>query len=130
MGNARRGAEKNHRQVYEQYITSPAWSARRFAYFQRHVYECRACGAGERLHLHHVTYERMGNEYDDDLMPLCEPCHVAVHKYHAKKHAGKSLASSTAEVVAYKRGEPVGQKRTKRRRSAKRPQRAKRGQMT
>lgn len=46
-------------------------------------YKCRTCGAaagvGVSLHVHHVTYERLGDEdVERDLITLCAECHAAV----------------------------------------------------
>lgn len=30
--------------------------------------------------MHHLTYENLGNEKDEDLMLLCETCHQYMHK--------------------------------------------------
>jgi 5-methylcytosine-specific restriction endonuclease McrA len=32
-----------------------------------------------RFHVHHKTYERLGEEHWDDLVLLCSPCHNVVH---------------------------------------------------
>lgn len=39
---------------------------------------CYVCGIGTALELHHLTYERYGNEALDDCILLCERCHVKV----------------------------------------------------
>lgn len=69
---------------YDGYISSPQWAAKRQDYFSRHSCECRSCGAsdGVLIHLHHITYERLFNEPDNDLMPLCNKCHAALHLVH------------------------------------------------
>lgn len=51
-------------------------------------YTCQKCGIEladdlYRLHTHHITYERLGNEnLDTDLILLCDNCH---QKEHSKK---------------------------------------------
>lgn len=107
MGNARGGAQKssNFRATYERHMASPHWRARRDAYFGRHPYVCHGCGTVEALHLHHVTYDRMGTERDSDLMPLCQPCHALVHEYH--RIVGGNLRAATLHVVGALRRKTV-----------------------
>lgn len=42
---------------------------------------CADCGAGERLQVHHLTYDHVGEEYLHlkDLIVLCEECHKERH---------------------------------------------------
>lgn len=40
---------------------------------------CKVCGAKDEVTLHHLTYERLGNERDDDLIPLCWTHHGSFH---------------------------------------------------
>jgi len=87
----------NFRATYERHMASPHWRARRDAYFKLHPYVCHGCGTDEALHLHHVTYERMGTERDADLMPLCQSCHALVHEYH--RIVGGNLCAATRHVV-------------------------------
>lgn len=69
-----------------EYVASDRWRNRRTAYYSSHPYRCRHCGKNERLNLHHQTYERLGDEPDSDLMPLCEvPCHVNEHLRWARE---------------------------------------------
>lgn len=83
---------------YDQYINSPRWRRRKVEYFARHNRLCRLCGKGKDIHLHHLTYERMGAELDSDLMPLCQRCHDIVHQY-AKRKPNLSLADATLRAI-------------------------------
>lgn len=84
--------------LYDEYIDSPQWRRRRVEYFARHNRLCRVCGKGKKIHLHHLTYERMGAELDRDLMALCERCHSAIHGY-AAKNPKMSLEQATFAAV-------------------------------
>ena len=64
---------------YRAYIKSPAWQAKRKAYRSRYPWKCFVCGTTGKLHLHHTTYARLGEEQLEDLVPLCERHHVATH---------------------------------------------------
>ena len=45
-------------------------------------YKCSKCAVkGERLTVHHLTYERLGCELLSDLTPLCRGCHNEAHRY-------------------------------------------------
>lgn len=79
---------------YVKYIGSPAWDARKRAYYANHHAICRTCGADEKeIHLHHRTYARLFDEADADLMPLCKTCHTALHLVH------KTLAMTVEEAT-------------------------------
>ena len=40
---------------------------------------CKACLSRFNLVLHHTTYERLGMEYNKDLVTVCEDCHEGIH---------------------------------------------------
>lgn len=86
------------RATYERYIASEAWRGRRERYFAVQPRRCKACGAAERVHLHHLSYAKMGREPDSDLMALCEPCHDLVHRFYRATDAG-TLRQATYRVV-------------------------------
>jgi len=76
---------------YEKYFEFPHWQE-----FRRRALElqrknlghncCEKCGARPTvvtretaLHLHHLTYERLGEERFEDVMIICRPCHDEEH---------------------------------------------------
>lgn len=59
----------------EEYRRSKHWKNVRESF---HL-QCAACGWSSRISLHHKTYERLGRETVDDLVPLCANCHKLVH---------------------------------------------------
>jgi len=76
---------------YEKYFELPHWQD-----FRKHVLElqrnnlgyncCEKCGAHPRvvtretaLHVHHLTYERLGEEWLEDVTIICRPCHNKEH---------------------------------------------------
>jgi 5-methylcytosine-specific restriction endonuclease McrA len=61
---------------YLGYIRSAAWRGRRTAALIRAGHRCQVCGAKKRLEVHHVTYQNLGNERDEDLTVLCWQCHA------------------------------------------------------
>lgn len=102
--------------VYSQYINSPEWVRRRIEYFAHHNRICRACGKGTNIHLHHLTYERMGRELDRDLMVLCERCHAAVHDFarHKPKLTLEEATFSAIRMMSWERQITRGQKISRR----------------
>ena len=68
---------------YLSYIAGPRWKKRKERYYSKFRKACALCGKGNpevRIQLHHLTYERLGYERDEDLMPLCELHHAGVKK--------------------------------------------------
>lgn len=78
-GRAARGAQ------YASYMASPAWWARRRRWYREASADgepaCIGCDQQWTLDddMHHVTYERLGDESHDDLWPMCRECHDFVH---------------------------------------------------
>jgi len=81
--------------TYEKYILSKAWRTKRHAKLALSPV-CEACGVGLKLHVHHRSYERFGDELMEDLRTLCEGHHTAVHQL--AKHV--SLAAATDQIIA------------------------------
>lgn len=72
--------------TYEEYLASLHWQARRAAYAAVHPPRCAHC-SGDADALHHVSYERLGAEGDEDLLWLCDDHHREVHKWGEIKPA-------------------------------------------
>lgn len=64
---------------YYAYMHSAAWYAKRKRALLRAQYRCQKCRSPKRLDVHHLTYERLGHEWDTDLVVLCRKCHDQVH---------------------------------------------------
>lgn len=87
--------------VYREYITSDLWRIRKRRYFETHERKCRGCNSRKRIHLHHKTYKRLGEERDADLVPLCHSCHTALHT--RQKDTGQNLWRLTEEFIKNKK---------------------------
>lgn len=72
---------------YKKYIKSKKWKQKRQDLIDKIGYECEQCGHNHKLHVHHKTYERLGNELLDDLQLLCWRCHMSKHDKYFKKYA-------------------------------------------
>lgn len=66
-------------QNYHEYLRCDHWIAFRNAYFQSHDKTCWHCHSNYKTCLHHITYDRIGAETDNDVIPLCRHCHIRVH---------------------------------------------------
>ena len=82
---------------YRAYMASTAWARRKAAYFQMHGRFCIVCGTTLGIHLHHLTYERLGRELDDDMRSMCEKHHAAVHEHH--RLFGGTLHEATLRFI-------------------------------
>lgn len=91
-----------HSAVYKQYLRSNAWAMRKNAYYKRFNRQCAACGSWKRIQLHHVSYDSLGHEPDQDLVPLCYKDHRNAHRAH---QAGrfKDLRAATEHIVMLRR---------------------------
>lgn len=54
-------------------------------------YSCMLCGATKELAVHHLTYEREGNEAMEDLLTLCSKCHQSSGLHHKRKNGGDGV---------------------------------------
>ena len=65
---------------HAQYLQSPEWQKKRKQKLKEAGSRCQLCNAGNaELHVHHRTYENIGNEKLSDLVVLCKECHRKFH---------------------------------------------------
>lgn len=74
---------------YNEYMESDAWANKRFERLKKDNFQCQMCGSAKNLNVHHVTYERLGNEDMNDLVTLCNKCHSKVHSKDKKRSGSK-----------------------------------------
>jgi hypothetical protein len=74
------------------------WEHRRERYYLTHARRCERCQTEDGIELHHLSYEHVHAEPDEDLMPLCQRCHAFVHQVH--RLSGGSLADATRRTIA------------------------------
>lgn len=75
--------------TYDEFLASDLWYRTRSKYFTWRTSvglpkKCEFCDAKERLAVHHVTYDRIGNEVPMDFRLLCKRCHEGVHRMHRR----------------------------------------------
>lgn len=63
---------------YLSYINSGKWR-NKSKRIRKKRGACEHCGSIHRLQVHHLTYERLGNELPSDLLVLCRDCHLVIH---------------------------------------------------
>ena len=101
---------------YKAYLHTEHWALFREQYFLRNDRRCKGCGTVDGpIHLHHLTYARVGCEQDTDVTPMCKRCHEIVEH---EKRGIKPKKKMTRE----ERQDARDRKRSKKRmdRSAKR----------
>lgn len=77
-----RALEQAPRPTYNEYLNSRQWRERREYAIRRALGRCQVCNIeASYLHVHHRTYERLGAEYDADLLVLCRECHELFHAH-------------------------------------------------
>lgn len=64
---------------YNHHIASPKWRELRSMVLRRANNTCEGCGINRAWHVHHDSYEHMGNEFLFELIALCGPCHSRIH---------------------------------------------------
>lgn len=78
--------KKNPRRIsYRRYLQSPEWAAKRKEFWDSAIMRsCYVCDDPwidfKGKELHHLTYERLGNENLEDLVPVCSICHGKITK--------------------------------------------------
>jgi hypothetical protein len=68
---------------YRQYIKSDAWRARRERALLKVGRRCERCPEITGLEVHHLNYENLGHEPDEDLEVLCWRCHKTADRERA-----------------------------------------------
>jgi 5-methylcytosine-specific restriction endonuclease McrA len=65
---------------YSQYLESDIWKRKRQRVLERACGICESCMEEEAVHVHHLTYDRVGREPLFDLVAVCDTCHRQIHK--------------------------------------------------
>lgn len=89
---------------YPAYLRSSNWSAVRRRYRESDLPQVCMCGE-EDVQLHHMTYERVGEEELTDLVPLCANCHVMIHVLERRGEIALDFAGfeSLARAMEYRK---------------------------
>lgn len=82
--------------TYDEYLSSPHWLRLRELYRHSGRPQACICGEAESLHLHHITYDRVGAEELTDLIALCPGCHTAIHELERRGEISLDPADLTS----------------------------------
>ena len=64
---------------YPDYLKTREWRDTRQHAIEAANGSCQRCGSGQRLDVHHLSYDHRGFEELDELAVLCNPCHRLQH---------------------------------------------------
>lgn len=64
---------------YLSYIGSDEWKELSNRLKEKYK-QCNQCGSEKLLEAHHITYENLYNEKDEDIEILCHDCHIQTHQ--------------------------------------------------
>jgi 5-methylcytosine-specific restriction endonuclease McrA len=62
-------------ELYNLYLASPEWNSKKIRVRARDYGRCQLCNSDRFLDIHHLTYNRVGDEALFDLVTLCRNCH-------------------------------------------------------
>ena len=66
---------------YQVYIDSRPWQRLRVRILKRDRNQCTKCGRKHELDVHHLNYDQLGQEQEEDVVTLCRRCHRDEHYY-------------------------------------------------
>jgi hypothetical protein len=74
---------RKRKAFYTNYLKSQSWKDKRIEAIHHHGSMCQGCKCElpfNLIEVHHITYERLGNEKMSDLRIYCKSCHEEEHK--------------------------------------------------
>ena len=74
---------------YQEYLESDWWKSTRKRCIQRYDGKCFCCNHTDNLQVHHLIYDHLGFERDEELICLCRNCHEWIEEQ--KKLCSHSL---------------------------------------
>lgn len=104
------------KELYERdksaYYRTSHWQDLRAIVRARDHNQCQTCwltGKEATLDVHHRTYQRVGGEWLDDLVLLCQDCHKAIHD-HVWRPRKRERDRQQATALRLVGGKPVAQR--------------------
>lgn len=69
--------------LYERHMKSDLWARKRQRVIKRAAGFCEGCGdlLNDRVHIHHKTYDHLGDEFLFELLAICARCHQKIHPH-------------------------------------------------
>ncbi len=71
--------QPENREAYDDYLRSDRWRKLRDKVLLRARHICEGCLDSPAAHVHHLTYQHIGEEFAFELRALCEACHHRCH---------------------------------------------------
>lgn len=68
-------------EYYNAHLNSPEWREKCRLKRERANGVCEGCGVNKVNHIHHRTYENLGDEFLFELVALCVECHQKIHPH-------------------------------------------------
>jgi hypothetical protein len=78
------GVFQQRRTLYDNYLQSPQWRGLRQRVIERAKSVYERCLKNRITEVHHLTYDRLGNERIEDLLGVCRTCHEELHEIEAE----------------------------------------------
>lgn len=91
---------------YHEYMHSEKWYEIRRVILARAGNRCTEyswgsrCEMTKKLHVHHVTYDHLGNEWYEDLVVLCDVHHNVVHEHISSCNNGRCYNDIKSERIS------------------------------
>jgi hypothetical protein len=87
---------------YKAYLNSKEWKTLRKSLIEERGGYCERCGSKDKsFHIHHLTYDRIGQELPEDLQVLCKDCHKNEHDGRIFNQSGGFLVSADHMAAKY-----------------------------
>lgn len=95
--------------AYTQYLNSASWKITRNRRLALAKYRCERCQNKRQLQVHHLTYERLGSEWDSDLEVLCIDCHERHHLHEMQDTSHRIYLALASAVLRERPFDDVGE---------------------
>ena len=79
---------ERRRSEYESHLRSDKWNDIRRRVIERSGGICEGCRMNRGQHVHHLTYDHLGNELLFELVFLCRQCHELIHPHMRMDRTG------------------------------------------
>lgn len=84
---------------YKDYLKSKHWKRKRLKVLKERGRKCEMCDATKKLEVHHITYDRVGNELHEDLMVLCREHHATIHGIEVKPKRKRTTKAKNDTLI-------------------------------
>lgn len=87
------------REFYLSYLNSSEWKTRRNHKLRSVNYRCEKCSSKRDLEVHHLSYEHVGHESDNELQVLCSTCHRNDHLHEVEDSSHRIYLKLASELL-------------------------------